>query len=158
MIISIVNFTSTADSEVQDVIRAINLQIHADFEPVWHMGATLRLEGRVGSTPAKQSLAEMRGDAVIYLYDGAPDAADALGYHDGNNRGIPYGFIFTAISKKLKEPWSVTLSHEALELIGDAEVNLLAMGPHPNPAENARIVFHWLEMCDAVQAETYNID
>ncbi|UUZ68691.1 hypothetical protein LP416_01745 [Polaromonas sp. P2-4] len=50
----------------------------------------------------------------------------------------------------------MTLSHEALELIGDPMVNLLVQGPHP--AEPAATVFHWFEMCDAVQSETYQID
>ena len=35
-------------------------------------------------------------------------------------------------------------------------MNLLVQGPHP--AEPSRTVFHWYEMCDAVQAETYEID
>ena len=29
-------------------------------------------------------------------------------------------------------------------------------GPHP--VDSTRVVFHWYEMCDAVQAETYDID
>lgn len=64
--------------------------------------------------------------------------------------------MFTEISDRLHEPWSVTLSHEALELIGDANVNILAAGPHP--ADPTRTVYHWYEMCDAVQDETYSID
>jgi len=32
----------------------------------------------------------------------------------------------------LGESWTVTLSHEALELIADPEVNLLVAGPHPS--------------------------
>lgn len=32
------------------------------------------------------------------------------------------------------------------------------MGPHPDPSQKKRSVFHWYEMCDAVQAETYEID
>ena len=97
----------------------------------------------------------MRGDAVLYLWDDV-DVADALGYHDRNNRGIPFGFVFTELSQSLGENWTVTLSHEALELVADPEVNLLSMGPHP--AEPGRDVFHWFEMCDAVQTETYDID
>jgi hypothetical protein len=31
------------------------------------------------------------------------------------------------------------------------------MGPHPDPKEKGRLVFHWYEMCDAVQAESYEI-
>ena len=157
MIISIVNLTSIPDREVQNVIRAINRQITEDFEPYWSMGATLRLEGRVTAQPtgANAVPAELRGDAIIYLWDQA-DIDGALGYHDANFAGLPFGFVFTQISQMLNEPWSVTLSHEALELIADASANQFAAGPHP--AHPQRLVFHWYEMCDAVQAETYDID
>jgi hypothetical protein len=156
MIISIVNFTdSLEDEDVQQVIRAINRQIEQDFQPYWSMGATLRLEGHT-DTEDRESPAELRGDAIIYLWDKAADVANAIGYHDRNNNGLPYGFVFTEIAKQVGEPWSVTLSHEALELIGDAEVNILAAGPNPNDATQA--VYFWYEMCDAVQAESYQID
>jgi hypothetical protein len=49
------------------------------------------------------------------------------------------------------------LSHEALELIADPEVNLLVAGQHPSP-NIKRNVFHWYEMCDAVQNDNYEID
>ncbi len=157
MIISIINHTNGTikDEEVQQAIRAINRQIKEDFEPYWSLGATLRLEGKSASKPDEMELADMRGDAVVYLWDQA-DIPNALGYHDKNNRGIPYGFVFTELSKRLGENWTVTLSHEALEMIGDPETNLLVAGPHP--ADPSRYVFHWYEMCDAVQAEVYKID
>ncbi len=157
MIISVINHTNgkILDEKVQVAVRAINRQIREDYEPYWHIGGELRLEGKSGAKPSKQSLADMRGDAVLYLWD-AVDVEDALGYHDTNNAGVPYGFVFTELAKQLKEDWTVTLSHEALELVGDPEVNLLVQGPHP--AESKRVVFHWYEMCDAVQAETYEID
>jgi hypothetical protein len=159
MIISIINHTSgqISDQKVQDAIRAINRQIQNDFEPYWSLDATLRLEGRSGKQPDQQKPTDMRGDAIIYLWSGS-DVPGALGYHDRNFSGIPFGFVFTELSERIGENWSVTLSHEALELIADPEVNLLVMGPHPNPTENGRTVFHWYEMCDAVQAETYQID
>jgi hypothetical protein len=157
MLISVVNHTSTtiSDEEVQAVVRAINRQLQEDFRGTWGIDATLRLEGHSGRQPDRQTAASMRGDGVIYLWDQA-DVAGAIGYHDLNNRGIPFGFIFTEISAQLGEPWSVTLSHEALELVGDPDVNRLVMGPHP--ADPSRDVFFWYEMCDAVQAETYEID
>ncbi|MGD1097719.1 MAG: hypothetical protein ABSB35_37745 [Bryobacteraceae bacterium] len=157
MIISVVNFSGVSDSDVQSTIRAINRQIGQDFEPYWFMGARLRLEGRAGDKPTPQTPAELRGDAIVYLWD-RTDVPDALGYHQANNQGIPYGFVFMELAEKLSEPWSVTLSHEALELIGDANTNQFAAGPHPDPKEKGRIVFHWYEMCDAVQADTYDID
>jgi len=158
MIISIVNHTNgkVTDEELQTAIRAINRQIAEDFTPYWSLAATLRLEGRSASQPDSAQAADMRGDAVIYLWDKS-DVEGALGYHFQNNRGIPFGFVFTSIAEELGEPWSITLSHEALELIGDAETNQLAIGPHPDPAQD-RSVFFWFEMCDAVEAESYEID
>ncbi|MGH7183359.1 MAG: hypothetical protein ACREJN_15465, partial [Nitrospiraceae bacterium] len=129
MIISVINHTAgqVSDEELQNAIRAINRQIREDYEPYWHIGGELRLEGKSGTKPSKQNLSDMRGDAVLYLWNSV-DVDDALGYHDANNRGIPYGFVFTELAKQLGENWSVTLSHEALELLGDSEVNLLAQG------------------------------
>src|SRR6185503_18820560 len=157
MIISVINHTNgkVKDEDLQVAIRAINRQIAHDFEPYWSVGAALRLEGRSTETPDKMHLQDMRGDSVLYLWDRV-DVEDALGYHDANNRGIPFGFVFTELSRNLGENWTVTLSHEALELIADPEVNLLVAGPHPaNPKME---VFHWYEMCDAVQNETYKVD
>lgn len=157
MIISVINHTNgkILDEDVQVAVRAINRQIREDYEPYWHIGGKLRLEGKSGTKPSDQDLSDMRGDAVLYLWNSV-DVDDALGYHDANNRGIPYGFVFTELAKQLKEDWTVTLSHEALELVGDPEVNLLVQGPHPS--DSTRTVFHWYEMCDAVQTETYEID
>src|SRR5438552_2063088 len=158
MLISIVNKTkeTVSDEELQHVIRAINRQINEDFAPYWHLHATLRLEGRSTDKPDAESSNELRGDAILYLCDDI-NVPSALGYHDDNNRGIPYGFVSTTLSQKMGDShWSVTLSHEALELLADSETNLLVRGPHPeNPDKE---VFHWFEMCDAVQSETYEID
>lgn len=157
MIISLINHTNGAlsDEQVHQAIRAINRQISEDFEPYWSIGGELRLEGRAGKQPSTIDLADMRGDAVLYLWDKV-NVKDALGFHDRNNSGVPFGFVFTELARRLKENWTVTLSHEALELIGDPEVNLLVMGPHP--AKPKQTVFHWCEMCDAVQDETYEVD
>ena len=157
MVISVINHTNgqLSDAEVQEAIRAINRQISEDFFPYWDLGGALRLEGKSSLSPDKQDLADMRGDAVLYLWD-ETDVPGALGYHDANNRGIPFGFVFTDLVAEVGESWTVTLSHEALELLADPEVNLLVMGPHP--ADPDKTVFHWYEMCDAVQDETYEID
>ncbi len=156
MIISAINHTkSIADEELQSVVRVINRQIAEDFEPYWSFGATLRLEGSIGKRPSVRTLTDMRGDAVLYLVDGT-NALGATGWHDANYRDIPYGFVFLGLCQKLQEPWTVTLSHEALELVGDPMANLLVQGCHP--MDRRRTAYHLFEMCDAVQAETYCID
>lgn len=156
MIISIVNRSETlSDSDLLQAIRAINRQIDEDFEPYWSFSAILRLEGSIGQE-TKVTLTEMRGDAIIYIQDEA-DVNGALGYHDTHYSGIPYGFVFKNLCDELGENWTVTLSHEALELLADAQGNLLVRGPHPDSSK-LHEVFHWFEMCDAVQTQTYIID
>jgi hypothetical protein len=157
MIISVINMTNGAvsDADLQRAIRAVNRQISGDFAPYWSFGAQLRLEGRAGRAKRALDQADMRGDAILYLRD-VVRIRDAEGYHDRHFSGIPYGIVFLELSKKLNEDWTVTLSHEAIELAGDPENNLLVQGPHPRKPR-AR-VFHWFEMCDAVQNETYQID
>ena len=157
MLISVVNHTNNKlkDEQVQNGIRAVNRQIAHDFSPHWHLHAELRLEGSIGDDPDQERLPELRGDAIIYLWDEV-NVDEALGYHETNAAGVPFGFVFTELVKQLGEPWTVTLSHEALELIADPEVNLLVAGPHPGDPDLE--VFHWYEMCDAVQNETYKVD
>jgi hypothetical protein len=159
MIISLINHTNgkIKDEQIQSTVRVINRQISEDYAPYWSLGATLRLEGKSGKQPDKEKPEDMRGEAIVYLWDEV-NVDDALGYHDKNYSGIPFGIVFTELSKQIGENWTVTLSHEVLELIGDPEANLLVMGPHPNPGEGNRTVFHWYEMCDAVQAQKYTID
>ena len=157
MLISVVNHTNgkLTDEAVQDGIRAVNRQIAHDFSPHWHLDAELRLEGAIGNDPDKEQLRELRGDAILYLWDEV-DVDGALGYHDRTAAGVPFGFVFNELTEKLGESWTVTLSHEALELLADPEVNLLVAGPHP--ADRQVEVFHWYEMCDAVQDESYKVD
>jgi len=155
VLITVVNKSAMEDESVLPALRAINRQIAEDFSPYWGQHATLRLEGSTTARPEREKPPELRGDAILYLWDEA-DVPGALGYHDENSIGLPVGFVFTELSQELGESWTVTLSHEALELIGDANVNKLASGPHPGDPD--KWVLHWYEMCDAVQAETYKID
>jgi hypothetical protein len=156
MIISVINMSegAVADATLLAAIRVINRQLAEDFEPEWGFGAQLRLEGKTGRGKGVD-LADMRGDAILYLRN-VVKVSDVEGFHDRHFTGIPYGVVFLELSKKLKEDWTVTLSHEALELTGDPENNLLVQGPHPSKPKKK--VFHWYEMCDAVQNETYEIE
>lgn len=155
--ISVVNRTGGAigDEELLTVIRAVNRQVRDDFEPSWGMGATLRLEGTTAKRWSADDLVELRGDAILFLEKLVP-TSEVDGYHEANAAGIPYGVVQADLAAELDEPWSVTFSHEALELIADPQSNLLVPGPEPGPGR--RRVLFWYEVCDAVQAETYVID
>lgn len=155
MIISVVNASNgrVSDRDLLFVIRAVNRQIADDFVPYWGMPATLRLEGYSKRSEQYEQPKELRGEAIIYVL--TEDSGSKLGMHDRTKSGIPIGFVYVQDGNSIGD-WSVTLSHEALELIADPYCNLLVMGPHPhNPDVN---VFHWYEMCDPVQGHTYEID
>lgn len=154
--VSVVNRSNAiSDRDLHRAVRAINRQISEDFEPYWAFGGRLRLEGPAGRHADLKSLKELRGDAILYILD-STRSNDAIGYHDRNLNGIPYGFVFLDLCKQLGDEWSATLSHEALELLADPLCNLLVKGPHPQIA--GRRVYHYFEMCDAVQAQSYEID
>jgi hypothetical protein len=161
MQITLANYSRETDERVQQVVRAINRQLREDFQLYWSQRVVLSLGGNADATIDPQRLCDLRGDAIVYLLENATDSTfeGVLGVHDQNLRGVPFGFVFTEISDQLGEDWSITLSHEVLELVGDAEVNKLAAGPDPRDPDNQqRYVLHWFEMCDAVQDEWYEID
>jgi hypothetical protein len=156
MQISVVNLSKRiSDEQALEVIRAINRQVNEDFAPYWHLAATLRLEGSAKRLEDRGTPALLRGEAVLYL-DDDPKSNGVEGFHQSNGRGLPFGVVYTQIAEKLDGTWTITMSHEALELIADPTVNTLAAGPHP--VERTRHVFHWLEVCDPVQADSYRID
>jgi hypothetical protein len=153
--ISVVNFSDLADNGVQAAIRAVNRQIQEDFAPIWGAVWDLRLHGSSFDPNDIDSLVEefIQGEAVLYLVDQG-HLPGAAGYHAINGREMPYGFVF------ITDPndWTVTLSHEALELIIDPTVNVMVPGPDPRPGGQNNTVLHAYEVCDAVERTSYLID
>ena len=52
------------------------------------------------------------------------DVAGALGYHELTPEGLPLGFVFAGTDRQHGLQWTVTASHELLEMLGDPDVNL----------------------------------
>ncbi len=150
--IAIINFSGVSDRETQRAIRAVNRQVIEDFMPIWGSGYVSKLHASQFAPDHPDILSEdpVPAEAVIYLVD-EPHLAGALGYHAMNNAEVPVGFVFTSLGD-----WTVTLSHEVLELIVDPTVNILVPGPHPNDP-NATVL-HAYEVCDAVERTVYDID
>jgi hypothetical protein len=162
MLISVVNRSDTlTDAHLQNAVRAVNRQLEEDFYPHWQFGARLRVDsaGRVPTQREKKidlpTLPGRRGDAVLYIADKATLALTE-GYHDGNNDDVPFGFVFLDACSSGADDWTVALSHEAIELVGDPLNNLLVQGPHPT--DHRHLVFHQFELCDAVSGEFYEIE
>lgn len=129
------------------IAAALEKQIAHDFAGPWN---TPRPAVLVGGTP--------RTGIPIHLFND-PDTAGALGYHDVEDKtGLPYARVFVTPALDNGSGWttgdyavSTTISHEALETLGDRTANLFA--PTADGSEM------WaFEACDAVEAFSYPID
>jgi hypothetical protein len=147
------------DPTFSGVLAAIGLQVSRDFQPEWHIGASLTGE----KLDLKKAPINTPVDAVIYVGDASQDPTTgvqgALGYHSVNHRHKPYGFIYLDICKRYGESWSCTLSHEVLELLGDPNATMTVTGPKPPGARTTRpSVYYDLEVCDPTQGDSYAIN
>jgi hypothetical protein len=117
--ISIINAsTVVTDEDAATVVAALKIQVSRDFFLAWGIDAKLTFVPK-GGTPAV-------GDWQVVVLDNS-DQADALGYHDITTEGLPIGKIFAKSDIDAGMSWSVTASHEILEMIGDPDINLTAL-------------------------------
>jgi hypothetical protein len=113
--IAIINKSKAlTDAEVKAVIPAMQTQIDRDFAPIWELDATLTFLSASDTVPANVW--------TMYLLDNS-DQSGALGYHDITDNGLPTGKVFAADDKKYNLSWTVTLSHELLEMLLDPYIN-----------------------------------
>ena len=153
--IAIFNFSNLNDQEVQDAIRAVNRQVIEDFLPIWGCGRLARLLAASYSPGDEGSLMEesVQADSAIYLVNEGT-LQDALGYHSMNTKEVPVGFVYVNPGD-----WTITLSHEVLELIVDPSVNIFVPGQDPRyPDDPDAWLWHAYEACDAVESTSYAID
>lgn len=136
-------------TKAKQAVTAINTQLKSHFGPLWHIQASVSLTRDVVDPETANA------GAVMIVTDVA-DVEGALGYHDRIKKtGTPVGYVFQDICEEIGEPWTVTLSHEILEMALNMHTNSYCPGPHPT--DRKRFVWHWKEACDAVQDQTYTI-
>jgi len=107
--------TALTDADVQPVVAALQRQVSEHFAPAWGIDATLAFVPK-GQQPRAGSW------WLVVLDD--TDQAGALGYHDTTPDGLPMGKVFAKTDLDNHLSWSVTVSHELLEMLGDPDVNL----------------------------------
>lgn len=148
--ISIVNESSRVTlNDAHAIVAAVAAQFKYDFCPLWeHYIVPVHLASSLARAP--------KGAAIIAIIDDA-DVAGALGYHDETPDGRPYGRCF--VSPVLNAGGSILagslsvsacVSHEALELAGDPNVNRWVDGGIHDAGNE--ICF---EMCDPCEDVAY---
>jgi hypothetical protein len=146
--ISVINeSTVLADTDVTPAMAALQKQVTNDFGPVWGTEAQLTIVPKGTQPPA--------GSWWLVLLDDS-DQANALGYHDLTSEGLPIGKVFAASDLKAGTSWTVTASHELLEMLGDPNINLTVFVQNTNTAG----VLYAYEVCDACEDDSlgYQID
>jgi hypothetical protein len=142
--ISVFNLsTVVTDQEIRGVVSALQHQLDRDFEPLWGRSAHL-VQVPKGGTPDEAHW-------WCGIFDNS-DVASALGYHDLTTKGLPLAKVFAATDMQYQLQWSVTMSHELLEMLGDPTINLTAQ-----VAQDELVAY---ENCDPVEADSlgYAID
>ena len=146
--ISLINqSTVLSDADVKAALPALQTQVHRDFAPVWGTDADLAFVG-AGQNPAP-------GSWWLGVFDNS-DVADALGYHDITTEGLPLGKIFAGTDLQTGQSWTITASHELLEMLGDPDINLTVLVQSSDTAGR----LYAYEVCDACEADNlgYLID
>jgi hypothetical protein len=139
--------TVLKDADVKAAVPALQKQVHDDFAPAWGVDADLIFVPRHGKPPTKAWWLAILDDS---------DQAGALGYHDLTDQGLPLGKVFAGTDMRYGSKWTVTASHELLEMLGDPDVNLAAAIDRPHGGMR----LYAYEVCDACEADqfAYKID
>jgi hypothetical protein len=138
-VVAITNESSVlADDEIKAVLPALQRQVDLDVYGYWGVTCTLQF------WPKTDAMVE--GWWQIVIVDD-PDQAGALGYHEMTIHGGPLGKVFAKLDIVNGLSWTVTLSHELLEMLVDPWINYCAQG------SDGKI--YALEICDPVEADGY---
>src|SRR5271156_3838926 len=102
--------TVLTDEQIAAVVPDLQIQVSRDFAPVWGIDCTLSFVGK-GKTPPTGSW------WLVILDDSTQEGS--LGFHETTSQGLPCGKVFAKSDIQYGMSWSVTVSHELLELLVD---------------------------------------
>ncbi len=148
IVVSVINAsTCVTDAEVEALTAALQKQVSNDFAPAWGIDATLVFVPTTGQ-PAP-------GSWWLTIQDNT-DRAGVLGHHELTPDGLPVGHAFAGTDKRYGLKWTVTVSHELLEMLADPDVNLTVFA-HKDATTH---MLYSYEVCDPVEddAFAYQID
>lgn len=142
--LAVMNHSTVVDDKaVEAATAAVNRQLREEFGAVWNIAANAHF---FGDSPPREEY------AWVAILDDA-DQQGALGYHDLTPGLQPVASVFAKTCAEYNASWTVCLSHEALELAADPQINRLALDP-----DTARVYAY--EVADAVEDDSdgYRID
>jgi len=124
-------------SQLTKVAAALQKQATRDFGPLWDIQANVSGFARLQDVPTDYWPVIVRDDIKT------PGAA---GVHEDKNRQ-PFALV------QFSDAWSLTASHETLEMLADPFGNRLVAGKSPKPAQG-RVNF-LVEVCDPCEDQQF---
>ena len=144
--IGVINeYSPISDSDVQLVVDALQAQLIRDFAPVWGINANVTYYPN-GQEPPQDYW-------QLIILDNT-DQANDLGYHDYTSTGLPLGKIFVGTDLKFNTSWTVTASHELLEMIADPAINKAVLRQY----DDGSACLFWFEVCDPCEDDDYSYE
>jgi hypothetical protein len=123
--------------QLSRVSAALQRQVTRDFSPIWGINATVDAFGSLDDVPL--------GYWPVVVLDQI-DQPGAAGYHTDQD-GQPYALVMYSQS------WSLTASHETLEMLADPFGNRLIGGSSIKPDQGR--VRYLIEVCDPCESPQY---
>ena len=140
--VAIVNeSTAVSDTDVKACMAALQLQVTEDFGPAYGMQVTLYFLPKGSKVPA--------GDYELVFADNS-DQVGALGYHETTSTGSPIGFVFCKDDITYGTSWTVTASHELLEMLDDPDIQTAEQ----QDMEDGSTIFRMKEACDVCEDDS----
>jgi hypothetical protein len=124
-------------SELGSVSAALQKQVLRDFFPIWDIHATVDVFDKLDDVPLDYWPMIVRDDIQV---------GGAAGIHEDKD-GHPFALI------QYSEGWSLTASHECLEMLGDPGGNRVKAGSSPMAGQE-RVEF-LVEVCDPSESDAY---
>ena len=123
--------------ELSKVGAALQKQVIRDLSPIWHVSATVDTFADLDDVPADYWPIIVRDDI---------NTPGAAGIHLDKN-GLPFALV------QHSPAWSLTASHECIEMMCDPSGSRVIAGQSPDPRQG-RVLF-LVEPCDASEAAVY---
>ncbi len=130
---------SVSPAELTAVAAALQTQVTRDFVPAWGIPATVTALTQ-GHPPA--------GAWQLRILD---HVTGGLGIHL-DHHGHPYAQILAG------NDWTITASHELLEMLEDPLGHKFIQAPDIDPASDGHLVSYLVEVCDPCEVFSYTID
>lgn len=129
--------TVVSHDDLANAMLSFQTQVSRDFASAWGIDAKLHLLEKGSAMPG--------GFWQLNVFDDA-EGAGFLGYHETTAKGLPLGKVFAKTTMDYNGLWTVTFSHELLEMLLDPYINLTV-------ADSATRRSYSFEACDAVEAD-----